>query len=55
VTLGQNGRPELALVRWVKPAKDDMQIVGCSFIQPLSNQEIEALCPSFPRKPPAKT
>ncbi len=55
LTLGQNGRPELALVRWVKPVKDDMQTVGCSFIQPLSNQEVEALCPSVPRKPPAKT
>jgi hypothetical protein len=51
LTVGQNGRPELALVRWVKPAQGDMQILGCSFIQPLSNQEFEALCQSAPRKP----
>jgi eukaryotic-like serine/threonine-protein kinase len=44
LTLGSIGRMELALVRWVKPGKDDTQILGCSFIQPLSQADFKDLC-----------
>jgi serine/threonine protein kinase len=43
LALGQIGRTELAQVRWVKPSNDDTQIVGCCFIQPLSNEEFKEL------------
>jgi serine/threonine-protein kinase len=44
VTLGKRPIPELVLVRWVKPGKGQMLIAGCSFVHPLSTQEVEAMC-----------
>lgn len=43
LTLGQGARTELALVKWVKPGKGGTQIVGCSFVHPLTTQEFKAL------------
>jgi serine/threonine-protein kinase len=54
LTLGQVGRTELALVRWVRPDKNETQLLGCSFIQPLSSEEFKSLFLPSPRKP-AKT
>lgn len=48
VALRQGARPHLALVRWVKPGEGSCQIAGCSFVQPLSGQEFEALQFSCP-------
>src|SRR5262245_10561577 len=42
LTLGKAMRSELALVRWVQPAKGDTQIVGCAFVRPLSRSEFDA-------------
>jgi serine/threonine protein kinase len=49
LTLGHANRSELALVRWVKLCKDITQIAGCSFIQPLSHEEFNALYLSPPK------
>jgi hypothetical protein len=43
MTLGQGARTELAMVKWVKPGKGDTQIVGCSFVHPLTSHEFKAL------------
>lgn len=43
LTLGQGARTELALVKWVKPGKNNTQIVGCSFVHPLTTHEFKAL------------
>jgi len=44
VTLGKGTASHLVLVRWVKPGKDESQIAGCSFVHPLTSQEVKALC-----------
>lgn len=43
VTLGKGARTQLALVRWVRPGKGQMQLVGCSFVHPLPQNEFDAL------------
>jgi serine/threonine protein kinase len=50
VTLGKGTTSHLVLVHWVKPAKDESQIAGCSFVHPLPSQEVKALCHAGPRK-----
>ena len=36
-------RTELALVKWVKPGKGGTQIVGCTFVHPLTTHEFKCL------------
>jgi serine/threonine protein kinase len=50
LTMGSVGRTELALVRWVKSGKDNTQILGCSFIRPLSEAEFKDLYLPGPNK-----
>jgi hypothetical protein len=44
VNLGRRGKPELVLVRWVKPGQGNTHIAGCSFVRTLSGPEVEGLC-----------
>jgi len=50
ITLGKGMASHLVLVRWVKPAKEQAQIAGCSFVHPLPSQEVKALCLAGTRK-----
>jgi serine/threonine protein kinase len=50
VTLGKRPTSELVLVRWVKPGKGDTLVAGCSFVRPLSNQDLEAICSAGARQ-----
>lgn len=43
LTLGTGTRTELAMVRWVRPAKGQTQIVGCAFVRALPRSEFDAL------------
>jgi serine/threonine protein kinase len=50
ITLGGAASPELgttcsqlALVRWVKAVEGDIQIVGCSFVRPLTEHQLDTL------------
>jgi len=43
LTLGKSNRSALALVRWVRPAKGQTQIVGCAFVRPLPRGEFDSL------------
>jgi hypothetical protein len=44
VTLNDRAVSQLALVRWITAGVGDELIVGCSFVRPLSEQEIDAIC-----------
>jgi hypothetical protein len=44
VDLVRGAAPELVLVRWVKPHRDDDHIAGCAFVRPLPGPLLEAMC-----------
>jgi serine/threonine protein kinase len=50
VTLGKRTASDLVLVRWVEPGKGQTHIAGCSFVRPLTSQDLEAICPTGARQ-----
>lgn len=44
ITLGDNAATELVMVRWVKAGEGDTLILGCAFVQPLTEHQLEAVC-----------
>jgi hypothetical protein len=46
VVLGKRATPELVLVRWIRPGKGDTQIAGCSFVRPLTEEDVKAFVPA---------
>jgi serine/threonine protein kinase len=55
VMLDRHATPELALVRWVRPAEDESLIAGCAFVRTLSRGEFDTICPSASRRPARAT
>jgi serine/threonine-protein kinase len=44
INLAGRVNSELALVRWVEPGGGQKRFVGCSFVRPLPERELEILC-----------
>jgi serine/threonine protein kinase len=50
VTLGKRTSSDLAFVRWVKPGPGQTHVVGCSFVHPLSTNDLDTIRDSGSRQ-----
>jgi serine/threonine protein kinase len=52
ITLGESAITELVLVRWVKAGERDTLIIGCAFVQPLVQDQLDAIYRQNARQTP---
>ncbi len=50
ITLGDSAATELVMVRWVKAGEGDTLILGCAFVQPLVQDQLDGMCRQKPRR-----